>query len=117
MLADIFFHSEAKKSKNNTIPLYLIESLGNALKVLILFVHAWSGCFVLPGVLSQGAKVAHPVNGNRGVQEDILSSVRSGSWLELREGTWKAADFAEIHLKKTLEFNYFVDQSDLRTQL
>ena len=47
-MADIFFQSEAKKDKTNTVPLYSIEdltlSLGNTLKVLILFIHAWSGC-------------------------------------------------------------------------
>ena len=46
--ADIFFHSEAKKDITKTVPIYSIEditlSLGSNLKILILFIHAWSGC-------------------------------------------------------------------------
>ena len=45
----IYFSSQKpRKIKTNTVPLYSIEdltlSLGNTLKVLILFIHAWSEC-------------------------------------------------------------------------
>eukprot|EP00794_Sanderia_malayensis_P018452 gene18452-20301_t len=47
-MAGIFFYSEAKRDKNNIVPLHSIKdisvSLGNNLKVLILFIHAWSVC-------------------------------------------------------------------------
>ena len=43
-MADIFFLSEARKDKANTVPVYSIEdvtlAIGNTLKVLILFIHA-----------------------------------------------------------------------------
>ena len=57
-MADIFFQLEAKKAKTNTVPLYSIEdltlSLGNTLKVLILFIHAWSGCYTTSSTYGMG---------------------------------------------------------------
>ena len=47
-MTDIFFLSEARKDKANTVPIYSIEdttlALGDTLNDLILFIHAWTGC-------------------------------------------------------------------------
>ena len=57
-MADTFFYSEAKRNKSNTVPLYSIKdmsvSLGNTLKVLILFIHAWSGCDTTSSIYGLG---------------------------------------------------------------
>ena len=57
-MADIFFYSEAKRNKNNIVPLYSIKdvsvSLGNTLKVLILFIHPWSGCATTSSIYGLG---------------------------------------------------------------
>ena len=57
-MADIFFYSEAKRDKNNMVPLYSIKdmsfSLGNILKVLILFIHARSGCDTTSSIYGLG---------------------------------------------------------------
>ena len=59
-MADIFLHSEAKK-KENIVPLYSIKdisaSLGENMKSLILFVHAWTGCDTTSAIYGQGKLV------------------------------------------------------------
>ena len=47
------------------------------------------------------------------VRDDIVTSVKGGQWLERGGDAWRANDFNGVVLGKTLEFNMFLDPSDL----